>query len=246
MVASSSSAGKKQGKQPKSAIMCAPCTKRHTAKLEALSAKHTIEIEKLQHAVKRLTAKLDAKLEAHVLAQRFRDRETEFKQRIEGLEQQLGKTARELREKRITLDTHMASTLRHKAIAKELAHLKELYEVAKARIAEMETSMAQNTVPADLAKRHHAQVLRAKRMYNLSRERALQLASRLDAEQLRARAAALFEEDLLFAYRSLRAEFNRDVGRSPETKRPKRPRGVEEYYGDGDWLDGVSEGEPGM
>ena len=137
-----SSAGKKQGKQPKSS-MCVSCTKRHTAKLEALSAKHTAEIEKLQHTIKRLTAKLDAKLEAHVLAQRFRDRETELKQRNEGLEQELGKTARELREKRITLDTHMASTLRHKAIAKELAHLKELYEVAKARVAEMETSMVQ-------------------------------------------------------------------------------------------------------
>jgi hypothetical protein len=84
-------------------------------------------------------------------------------------------------------------------------------------------------------------------MYNLSRERALQLASRIDAEQLRARAAALFEEELLYAYRSLRAEYNRDVGRVPETKRPKRPRavGVDEY-GDGDWMDGVSEGEPGM
>jgi hypothetical protein len=109
---------------------------------------------------------------------------------------------------------------------------------------------SQNTVPADLAKRHHTQILRAKRMYNLSRERALQLASRLDAEQLRARAAALFEEELLFAHRSLRAEYNRDVGRSPETRRPKRPRGVgvDEFADSsgGDWLDGVSEGEPGM
>ena len=137
-----SAGGKKQGKASKS-TMCAPCTKSHTAKLEMLTAKHATEVEKLQQTVKRLTAKLDAKLEAHVLAQRFRDRETELKQRIETLEQELGKTARELREKRINLDTHMASTLRHKAVAKELAHLKEQYEAAKARIAEMDTSIMQ-------------------------------------------------------------------------------------------------------
>ena len=66
-------------------------------------------------------------------------------------------------------------------------------------------------------------------------------AAELDAEQLRARVCALYEEDLLFAYRSLRAEYNRDVGRAPETRRPKRGDAA---GGGGDWLDGVSEGEP--
>ena len=90
-------------------------------------------------------------------------------------------------------------------------------------------------------------MLRAKRVYSISRERALQLATRLDAEQLRTRAAAVFEEELLFAYRSLRAEYNRDVGRAPETRRPRRGGGEEmggSGGGGGDWLDGVSEGEP--
>ena len=64
----------------------------------------------------------------------------------------------------------------------------------------------------------------------------------LDAEQLRARMDAAFEEDLLFAYRSLRAEYNRDVGRAPETKRPNRRR--DGSGGGGDWMEGVSEGEP--
>ena len=63
------------------------------------------------------------------------------------------------------------------------------------------------------------------------------MVAELDAEQLRARVGASFEDDLLFAYRSLRAEYNRDVGRAPATRRPKRG-------GDGEWLDGVSEGEP--
>ena len=85
-------------------------------------------------------------------------------------------------------------------------------------------------------------MLRAKRFHAISREKATQLAAELDAEQLRARVGALFEEDLLFAYRSLRAEFNRDVGRVPVTRRPRRREGGDD---DNNWLDGVSEGEPG-
>ena len=243
----------------------------HTAKLEALGAKHTAEVEQLQQSVKKLKAKLDAKLEAHVLAHRFRDREDELRKRVEALEQELARAVREIREKKANLDTHMASTLRHKAIAKELVNVKELYEVAKTRLADMERSvmqvcvalqrllfrffllsplihfpsLRQHSIPADLAARHHTQMLRAKRVYSISRERALQLAARLDAEQLRTRAAALFEEELLFAYRSLRAEYNRDVGRVPGTRRPRRAREEEEKSGGGgDWLDGVSEGEP--
>ena len=102
-------------------------------------------------------------------------------------------------------------------------------------------SSFQDSVVADLAKKHHTQILRAKRAHALSRAQALQLAAELDAEQLRARVCALYEEDLLFAYRSLRAEYNRDVGRAPETRRPKRGDAA---GGGGDWLDGVSEGEP--
>ena len=105
---------------------------------------------------------------------------------------------------------------------------------------------------ADLATKHRAQMLRAKRAHVVSRERAAQLALRLDAEQLRSRMAALFEEDLIFAYRSLRAEYNRDVGRAPSTRRPRRRDGGREHSDDGgggdgaDWLEGVSDGEPEM
>jgi hypothetical protein len=49
---------------------------------------------------------------------------------------------------------------------------------------------------------------------------------------------AMYEEDLLFAYRTLRAEYNRDTGHAPTVRRPRK------QGGDGDWLDGVSEGEP--
>ena len=115
----------------------------HTAKLEALGAKHTAEVEQLQQSVKKLKAKLDAKLEAHVLAHRFRDREDELRKRVEALEQELARAVREIREKKANLDTHMASTLRHKAIAKELVNVKELYEVAKTRLADMERSVMQ-------------------------------------------------------------------------------------------------------
>ena len=114
-------------------------------------------------------------------------------------------------------------------------------------ILKLTKSSPQNSVPADLAARHSAQMLRAQRVHRISRERALQLAARLDAEQLRARAAALFEEELLFAYRSLRAEYNRDVGRVPGTRRPRRAgEEADGGGGGGDWLDGLSEGEPGV
>jgi DNA repair exonuclease SbcCD ATPase subunit len=130
-------------KKPKAKPLCSPCARVHTAKLEALTAKHKAEVEQLQQSVKRLTVKLDAKLEAHVLAHRFRDREDELRKRNEALEQELGKAVRELREKRANFDTHMASTLRHKAIAKELASVKEQYEAAKTRLAEVERSVMQ-------------------------------------------------------------------------------------------------------
>ena len=91
---------------------------------------------------------------------------------------------------------------------------------------------------ADLAKKHHAQLLRAKRAHTAARDTALRLASNLDAEQLRVRMGAMYEEDLLLAYRTLRAEYNRDTGHAPTVRRPRRREG------EGDWLDGVSEGEP--
>jgi len=90
---------------------------------------------------------------------------------------------------------------------------------------------------ADLAKKHQAQMQRAKRAHIAARANAERLFSQLSAEQLRIRMSSLYEEDLIFAYRSLRAEYNRDVGRAPAVRRPKR-------QGDGDWLDGESEGEP--
>ena len=130
-------------KKPKAKPLCSPCARVHTAKLEALTAKHKAEVEQLQQSVKRLTVKLDAKLEAHVLAHRFRDREDELRKRNEALEQELAKAVRELREKRANFDTHMASTLRHKAIAKELASVKEQYEATKTRLAEVERSVMQ-------------------------------------------------------------------------------------------------------
>ena len=115
----------------------------HTAKLEALGAKHKAEVEQLQQTVTQLTARLDAKLEAHAVAQRFREREDELRKRVEALEQELARTVRELREKRANLDTHMASTLRHKAIAKELASVKEQYAAAATKLADMERSVLQ-------------------------------------------------------------------------------------------------------
>jgi hypothetical protein len=78
---------------------------------------------------------------------------------------------------------------------------------------------------------------RAKRAHVIARDNAARLVSELNVEQLRVRMGSVYEEDLLFAYRSLRAEYNRDLGRVPTVKRPRR-------QGDGDWLDGESEGEP--
>lgn len=81
-------------------------------------------------------------------------------------------------------------------------------------------------------------MLRAKRAHAAARDNAARLVSELNVEQLRVRMGSVYEEDLLFAYRSLRAEYNRDMGRAPTVRRPKR-------QGDGgDWLDGESEGEP--
>ena len=89
------------------------------------------------------TDKFDAKIEAHLLAQRFRDRETELRQRIETLERDLAKSVRELREKKINSDTHMVSTLKHKAIAKEMVVVKAQFEDMKERLEEMEKSVQQ-------------------------------------------------------------------------------------------------------
>jgi hypothetical protein len=92
-------------------------------------------------------------------------------------------------------------------------------------------------VVEDLSKKHHAQLLRAKRAHTAARENSARLVAELNAEQLRVRMGAMYEEDLLLAYRTLRAEYNRDTGRAPETRRPRR-EGEE-----GGWLDGASDGE---
>ena len=89
------------------------------------------------------TDKFDAKIEAHLLAQRFRDRETELRQRIETLERDLAKSVRELREKKVNSDMHMASTLKHKAIAREMVAVKAQFEDMKERLEEMEKSVQQ-------------------------------------------------------------------------------------------------------
>lgn len=247
----------KKGAAAAASKTCPPCNKLYTAKIEAIKKNHADEINKLQLAVKQWTVKYDARLEAHVFSHRFRDRENELRQRVEVLELELCKVGNELREKKANFDTHMVSTLKHKAIAKELAAMKENFELAKSRVVELEKSVMQvvffiitfsnqpltlspqDSVVADLSKKHHAQMLRAKRVHAISRERAAQLAVELDTEQLRAHVSTMFEEDLLFAYRSLRAEYNRDVGRVPVTRRPRQSGGET-------WLDGVSEGEPGV
>ena len=123
--------------------LCAPCNKIHAVKIDLMKKKHTEEIGKLQHAVKQWTVKYDARLEAHAFSHRFRDRENELRQRVEVLEQELCKVKVELREKRANFDTHMVSTLKHKAIAREIVVMKEQFELAKSRIAELEKSVMQ-------------------------------------------------------------------------------------------------------
>jgi hypothetical protein len=95
----------------------------------------------------------------------------------------------------------------------------------------------QDSVVSDLAKKHQTQMLHARRAHASVRNSAVQLVSELNSEQLRLRVGSVYEEDLLFAYRSLRSEYNRDVGHAPTVRRPRR-------QGSGDWLDGVSDGEP--
>lgn len=123
--------------------LCQPCGRLYNARLDALQKRHAEEIAKLQKSVRQWTAKFDARLEASAIAHRFREREDELRVRIEALEQELGRARVELREKRATFDTHMASTLRHKAIAKELAATKEQLGAARARVAELEKSAMQ-------------------------------------------------------------------------------------------------------
>ena len=214
--------------------------------LELRDATHARAVEELKKAHKAETDKLRAKAREPVNefreSKRFHIREAELKAEVEKVRGAL--EAERARAK--SMEFAQVDRMDEKREIRDLKQRCADRDHLVREIALLNEEKDRRNEP-DLAKRHHAQILRAKRMYNLSRERALQLASRIDAEQLRARAAALFEEELLYAYRSLRAEYNRDVGRVPETKRPKRPRavGVDEY-GDGDWMDGVSEGEPGM
>ena len=90
---------------------------------------------------------------------------------------------------------------------------------------------------ADLAQKHKAQLLRAKRAHYMARANSTRLVSELNAEQLRVQLGVMYEEDLLLAYRTLRAEYNRDTGRAPSVRRPVK-------QDEGDWFDGESEGEP--
>ena len=133
----------KKGAAAAASKTCPPCNKLYTAKIEAIKKNHADEINKLQLAVKQWTVKYDARLEAHVFSHRFRDRENELRQRVEVLELELCKVGNELREKKANFDTHMVSTLKHKAIAKELAAMKENFELAKSRVVELEKSVMQ-------------------------------------------------------------------------------------------------------
>jgi hypothetical protein len=104
-------------------------------------------------------------------------------------------------------------------------------------IAECVIRRSQDSLVSDLAKKHRTQMLNAKRAHASARHSASHLVSELNSEQFRLRVGSVYEEDLLFAYRSLRAEYNRDVGRAPTVRRPRRQE-------TGNWLEGVSEGEP--
>jgi ribosomal protein L44E len=122
---------------------CPLCTKHFTSKIEALKKTHADEVAKLQQSVKQWTAKFDGRLEAKTYSHRFRERENELRLCIETLERDLTKARTELREKRACFDTHMVATLKHKAVAKELAAVKELFAQAAARVAELEKSVMQ-------------------------------------------------------------------------------------------------------
>jgi hypothetical protein len=137
---SSSKPSSSAGSKPK---LCAPCGKLYTARLDTLKKKHADEVAKLQLSVKQWTAKFDARLEASAFSHRFRDRENELLLRLETTERDLAKARSEIREKRANFDTHMVSTLRHKAIAKELVAVKAELGYAKARVAELERSVMQ-------------------------------------------------------------------------------------------------------
>ena len=123
--------------------LCAPCNKVYNMKLDLIKKNHADELGKLQLSVKHWTVKYDAKLEAHAFSHRFRDRENELRQRVEVLEHELCRVKVELREKKANFDTHMVSTLKHKAIAKEIVAVKEHFELAKSRVAELEKSVLQ-------------------------------------------------------------------------------------------------------
>jgi hypothetical protein len=134
---------KKEGSASSSSKLCPPCGKLYTAKTDSLKKKHADEVAKLHLSVKQWTAKFDARLEASTIAHRFRDCRNELSQRIETMDRELTRARSEISEKRANFDTHMVSTLRHKAIAKELVAVKAQLELASARVAELEKSVMQ-------------------------------------------------------------------------------------------------------
>ena len=193
----------------------------------------------LQREVVRLRRQLDKGIEAKDLAERFVDREKELKLELAKLKSAYQKTSDELSNTKYLVKNKHDMTTKCKLQVKALELKCADYDTIKEKLTELQKSVLQDSVVADLTKKYNAQLLRAKRAHVLSRDNAARLAGALDAEQLRSRSTVAYEDDFLFAYRSLRAEYNRDVGRAPSVVRPRR-----QQQQDGDWLDGESDGEP--
>ncbi len=182
----------------------------------------------------RLKEVLDGQIESKDFAGRFLEREKELKTDSEKYRHMYQTTLEQLSQTKYLVKNKHDMTEKCKRRVKALELKFADYDELKTRVVELEKSVMQDSVVSDLAKKHSAQMQRAKRAHTLSRGTAMRLALELNAEQLRMKADTAFEDDLIFAYRSLRAEYNRDVGRAPSIQRPRR---------DG-WLDGLSEGEP--
>ena len=213
---------------------CEPCTKTHDFIVQTLFQKNTAETSRLHREIVRVKQLLDGRIESKDFAGRVLERETELKMELEKSKRLYQKTLETLSQTKYLVKNKHEMTEKCKRRVKAMELYFADYDEIKTRVAELEKSVLKDSVVSDLAKRHHVQMQRAKRAHAASRNDAMRLALELNAEQLRMRADATFEDDLIFAYRSLRAEYNRDVGRSPSVRRPRR---------DG-WLEGLSDGEP--
>lgn len=217
-----------------SAGLCKQCTTTHDFIIESLVQKQTTELNRLHCEIVRLKEVLDGQIDAKEFAGRYLEREKELRKESEKYRKMYQTTLEQLSQTKYLVKNKHDMTEKCKRQVKTMELKFADYDELKTRVVELEKSVMQDSVVSDLAKKHSAQMQRAKRAHNLSRSNAMRLALELNAEQLRMREDAAFEDDLIFAYRSLRAEYNRDVGRAPSIRRPRR---------DG-WLDDLSEGEP--